>query len=364
MAKMLSDRRRRILNALINEYISTAAPVSSKALVGNYDFNISSATVRNELYVLEEDGYVISPHVSSGRIPTDSGYRAFVDQLIDELHSDEPGSERPVNSGEAQAYADLANSAAELDAVLHETSRILNRFSDCLALVIAPRISKLTLRQISLISMDSHHVIAVLVVKDGRVLNKVVELKQALTQDELRTLERLLNDEFVLRGDPNSPTLIPSHGDQIQKRAFISDPACQEALITLIDQIDECLLEGERDRLHINGIEALFSKPEMQKMSLSLGFARLLDDDLRIFRLLDDFLAEDGVSARIGHENVDDEMSDVSVIAAKYGEDSHEGLVAVVGPTRMDYSKVIDSVERATDFLDKTMGVGEEEDEA
>ena len=359
---MLSDRRRRILNALINEYISTAAPVSSKALVGNYDFNISSATVRNELYVLEEDGYVISPHVSSGRIPTDSGYRAFVDQLISELHSDDSGNERAVNSGEAQAYADLANSAAELDSILHETSRILNRFSDCLALVIAPRISKLTLRQVSIISMDTHHVIVVLVVKDGRVLNKMVELKQALTADELRTLERILNEQYVLSDEFNTSSLVPSHGDQLQKRAFVSDPACQEALLTLIDQIDECLMEGERDRLHVNGIEALFSKPELQKMSLSLGFARLLDDDLRIFRLLDDFLAEDGISAKIGHENEDDEMSDVSVIASKYGEDSHEGIVAVVGPTRMDYSKVIDSVERATDFLDKAVGAGEEDE--
>ena len=344
---MLSDRRRKVLNALIEEYISTASPVSSRAIVGKHGLGVSSATVRNELYVLEEDGYVTSPHVSSGRIPTDTGYRSFVDDLLDAAA--EKDEEEPRTDGELAE--DLRESAMELDDLLKQTSRALNRFTDCLAVVMAPRLTKIALKQIALVKMDARHVIVVLAVKDGRVLNRVVELAKDHTSEEIRMLEMLLNREYEISG-----AFDPLAGDRQQMlRRAVGDSAIRAELDRLTAAIDDCLFEGERERVHLNGLEDLFSQPEMQKMSLTMGFARLLDDDLLMFRLLGDFLASRGVVVRIGHENANETLSDISVVASTYGEDDREGMVAIIGPTRMNYEKVIDAVRNASGFLDGKM---------
>ena len=344
---MLSDRRRKVLNALIEEYISTASPVSSRAIVGKHGLGVSSATVRNELYVLEEDGYVTSPHVSSGRIPTDTGYRSFVDELLDtDAEKDDAESK-----SDGKLADDLRESATELDDLLKETSRALNRFTDCLAVVMAPRLTKIALKQIALVMMDARHVIVVLAVKDGRVLNRVVELAFDHTSEEVRLLEMLLNREYEISG-----AFDPLAGDRQQVlRSAIGESTIRTELSRLTTAIDDCLFEGERERVHLNGLEDLFSQPEMQKMSLTMGFARLLDDDLLMFRLLGDFLASRGVVVRIGHENASETLSDISVVASTYGEDDREGMVAIIGPTRMDYEKVIDAVRNASGFLDETM---------
>ncbi len=344
---MLSDRRRKVLNALIEEYISTAAPVSSRAIVGNHSLGVSSATVRNELYVLEEDGYVKSPHVSSGRIPTDTGYRFFVDELLDNIPEDDEGQKK----ADSEVSEDLRESAGELDELLIKTAKALNKFTDCLAVVMSPRVTRIALKKIALVQMDRDHVIVVIAVKDGRVLNKVVELSKPHTMEEVHALELLVNQEYDIRGsfDP----LSKSNGEGSNIAIDLSSAKPEIERIT--KAIDDCLFEEERDRVHLNGIEDLFSQPEMQKMSLAMGFAKLLDDDLMMFRLLGDFLASKGVNVRIGHENADESFSDISVVASSYGDDDREGIVAIVGPTRMDYQKVIDAVHRASGFLDETV---------
>lgn len=350
---MLSDRRRRVLNALIEEYISTAAPVSSKAIVGRHSLGVSSATVRNELYVLEEDGYVVSPHVSSGRIPTDTGYRTFVDELLeaDENGGDGEAEDEARAEAKASIADDLKESATELDDLLRQTSKALNRFTDCLAVVMAPRLSRIALKQVALVKMDSTHVIVVIAIRDGRVLNRVAELEFDHSSEELHALEMMLSEYFEIKGafDP-----LAGEGKGIP-RGIISDAIAERELSRLVAAVEDCLIEEERERIHLNGIEDLFSQPEMQRMSLTMGFARLLDDDLMMFRLLGDFLASKGVCVRIGHENADETFSDISVVASSYGDDDQTGMVAIVGPTRMDYEKVIDAVRNASGFLDNTL---------
>ena len=354
---MLSDRRRRVLNALIEEYISTAAPVSSKAIVGRHDLGVSSATVRNELYVLEEDGYVISPHVSSGRIPTDTGYRTFVDELLENAEQRAgvapEGADAADDEGEARIEDDLRESASELDDLLKQTSRALNRFTDCLSVVMAPRVTRIALKKIALVKMDARHVIVVVAIKDGRVLNRVVEFAEEHTGDEIHALEMMLNELFEIKGafDPLAGDA-PASGISM---GALTDTTARQELEKLVAGIEECLVEEERDRVHLNGIEDLFSQPEMQRMSLTMGFARLLDDDLMMFRLLGDFLANRGVSVRIGHEHGDESFSDISVVASSYGGDDQKGMVAIIGPTRMNYEKVIKAVRQASGFLDDTL---------
>ncbi len=381
---MLSDRRRKVLNALIEEYISTAMPVSSRAIVGNYRIGVSSATVRNELTVLEEDGYVISPHVSSGRIPTDAGYRTFVDELLadmekrkaDATNSKAAGGKSSSQTGSGSAASrsrgsgasakaqsqmgtqsspdpeieNLRESATELDNLLRETSRALNRFTDCLAIVMAPKITEVAIKRIALVSLDERHVIVVVAVKDGRVLNHNVELDHPRTTEEVRVIEELLNARFDIKGAFDPLTIA-----NLTKEIKVGDATLQADLDKLAKKVEDCLLEEKHERVHLNGMEDLFSQPEMQSISLTMGFARLLDDDLLIFRLLGDLLASRGVSVRIGSEIKDETFSGVSVVSSSYGKEDNGGIVAIVGPTRMDYQKMIEAVNRASGFLDDTV---------
>ncbi len=353
---MLSDRRRKVLNALIEEYISTASPVSSRAIVGKHGLGVSSATVRNELYVLEEDGYVVSPHVSSGRVPTDTGYRSFVDELLSNI-AEEDEEQKQADDSIAE---ELKDSADELDDLLKETSRALNRFTDCLAVVMAPRVTKISLRQISLVRIDSTHVIAVLVIKDGRVLNTVVELDEPRSAEEVCVLEAMVNKEFEIKGsfdplakdegDADDSSTGAKHGHG--KQPILGDASSKKDLQKIVEAIDDKLFDEECTQLHFNGVENLFSQPEMQKMSLAMGFARLLDDDLTMFRLLGDFVSMKGLDVRIGHENNDESLGNISVVASSYGSDDRKGTIAIVGPTRMDYGKIIDAVRSASGYLD------------
>ncbi len=368
---MLSDRRRKVLNALIEEYISTASPVSSRAIVGNHSLGVSSATVRNELYVLEEDGYVVSPHVSSGRIPTDTGYRTFVDELLSSI----PENDECEKQADESIAEELQDSAEELDDLLKKTSKALNRFTNCLAVVMAPRVTKISLKQISLVRIDGTHVIAVLVVKDGRVINTVVELDEPRSAEEVRALEAMVNKEFEIKGsfDPlakeggengasagkdqhgedasGSETTGAHHGSL----PLAGDASSRNDLKKLVDAIDGKLFDEECTQLHFNGVENLFSQPEMQKMSLAMGFARLLDDDLTMFRLLGDFVSMKGLDVRIGHENDDESLGNISVVASSYGSEDRKGTIAIVGPTRMNYGKIIDAVRFASGYLDNSI---------
>ena len=162
---MLSDRRQRVLAALIEEYVARALPVGSRTLTEHYQLGVSPATVRNELSVLEDGGYIAQPHTSAGRIPTDAGYRAFVDNLL-------VSGLAPDEARYGAVVEELRRSATELDALLERTSAALARLTDCLSIVLAPSVLTLRIKQISLISLSSYRALVVLVTEDGcEVLN-------------------------------------------------------------------------------------------------------------------------------------------------------------------------------------------------
>lgn len=345
---MLSERRRKVLNALIEEYIATASPVSSRAIVGNHSLGVSSATVRNELYVLEEDGYVISPHVSSGRIPTDAGYRSFVDELLENIPDDEEEGE-PTQVDE-QIASELQDSADELDDLLKQTSKALNRFTSCLAVVMSPRASNVTLKKISLVSLDTTHAVAVAVLEDGKVASTVVEFDEPHSPEEVAALEGMVSRVYEIRGafDPLEHESSEIHPD-------IGEVAFGKDLQKIVEAIDDELYDEESTKVHFDGVGNLFSQPEMQQMSLAMGLAHLMDDDMSMFRLLGDFVSMNGLAVRIGHENSDENLNDISVVASNYGTEDRKGTVAVIGPTRMDYGKIIDAVRFASGYLDNNI---------
>ena len=335
---VLSDRRQRVLAALIEEYVARALPVGSRTLTERYQLGVSPATVRNELSVLEDGGYITQPHTSAGRVPTDFGYRAFVDNLLScDLAADDERY-RPV-------VDELRRSASELDALLEQTSSALTRLTDCLSIVLAPSVLNLRIKQLSLVSLTPHRALVVLVTEDGQVFNRQMEFAEEVPSDELARVQRFLGE---VMGGKTLQEVEDGLG-QGMVEAF-RDPLVLMAL----DEVLSCLQESAPSRAHRLGVSSLLTKPEFSQSQALLPVMRVLEDDTVLLHILDD-AARQGAGApsvRIGSENGAEALSGVSVVASRYGRGASAGVVAVVGPTRMDYSKVIRAVRMASAALE------------
>lgn len=331
---MLSDRRQRVLQALIEEYIANAQPVGSRTLVDRYRLGVSPATVRNELSVLEDEGYLTSPHTSAGRIPTDAGYRAFVDDLLEDEYGDET---------QGSAFDELREAASKMDDLMEKTSAALTRLTDCLSVVLAPSLLGTAVKQVSLVSFTPRRALMVVVTDDGQVLDRHIEFAEEVSSDELASVQNALN--AVLSGRSMSEV----RGMAAQRT---SDALASPLGRVVVDELVECLNAGESDRAYRLGISSLLKKPEFSNAAAALPVLQVLEDDTVLMHLFDD-VADSGnaLEVRIGSENGASQLSGVSVVAAQYGPSDSSGIVAVIGPTRMDYSKVINAVRAARSAL-------------
>ena len=335
---VLSDRRQRVLSALIEEYVERALPVGSRTLTERYQLGVSPATVRNELSALEEQGYISQPHTSSGRIPTDFGYRAFVDELISSgVVQDDERSRAAVTR--------LRNSARELDDLMEQTSAALSHLTDCLSIVLAPVIEERKVRQITMISLDAHHAVIVIVTKSGDVLNRKIDFKDEVSADELSRIQRLLNNAFCAR---------LSEAGRISDIATLlkSDAAGDPLTALVIDEILDCLNDSDSNHSHRLGMSSLMKKPEFSRSESLLPIIQAFDDDTVLLELME-CSTDDMPIVKIGTENSSKLLSGVSIIASRYGRGENEGVVAVIGPTRMDYSRALKAVHMASSALDE-----------
>ncbi len=329
---MLSDRRQRVLGALIEEYISRAMPVGSRTLTERYHLGVSPATVRNDLSALEDAGYIAQPHTSAGRIPTDAGYRAFVDDLLASDMVAEDVFDRDM-------VAELRRSATELDELLERTSAVLTRLTDCLSVVIAPSLITGQIRQLSLISLTNHQALIVIVMESGRVLNRQVSFDGEVSPEELASVQNLLSRVFI----GNSLAEIKAAYDKKTDEAFRSP------LVRLIlEEIIVCLSESNGGRSHRLGMSSLLQQPEFSSSRSLLPIMQVLEDDTVLLHVFDDAMESDAdCVVRIGTENASESLAGVSVVAGQYGRGEGAGIVAVIGPTRMNYSRVIRAVRAA-----------------
>ncbi len=335
---MLSDRRQRVLAALIEEYVSRAVPVGSRTLVEQYHLGVSPATVRNELSVLEDDGYIEQPHTSSGRVPTDYGYRSFVDDLLDA----KPLSDEQDGDVEG-AVDDLRQSAARLDDLMEQTSQQLSRLTECLSVVVPPSSLGLNVKQISFVLLTPYRVLIVVVSDDGQVLNRQVDFASEVDSDELARAQELVSRVLV--------------GKSLQEIRGVMDLKTVEALRAplvqaLIGELFDCLKQGGANRSHHLGLPALLKQPEFVNSQALVPVLHLLEDDTVLLELLDDEASDDDIPlVRIGHENGNEQLAGVSVVAGRFGRGDAAGVVAVIGPTRMDYPQVIKAVHTAQQNL-------------
>lgn len=334
---MLNERRRRVLQALVEEYIASATPVGSKTLVDRYELGCSPATVRNELSILEETGYVVQPHVSAGRMPTDTGYRSFVDELI------ERGS--GALGGEGVGGANLPRTA-EFDELMRETSTALTRLTSCLAVVLAPSISLARVRRIDLLSLSPKRALFVLITESGQVVNRTIELGRDATPERVSDVERALNAAFDGKRAADIRPL---------RSALAAADDADDLVPRVVDEILDALAETDRDRLYHVGIPALLAQPEFHDAEQARPLIEFLEDGIVVLEALSDALVTRDVTVRIGHENRRAELGNVSIVATNYGVGSADGVVGVIGPTRMDYSRAMAAVRLIADGLSEAL---------
>lgn len=331
---MLSDRRQIVLRALIEEYIARALPVGSRTLVERYNLGISSATVRNELSLLEEMGYLAQPHTSAGRVPTDFGYRAFVDDLLS--REDEEG----VDEDDPLAK-ELRESARDLDDLMERTSQALARFTDCMTLLVPPRFLTVDIRLINLVLLTPQRLLAVIVTDDGQVFNRQMDLSCEYSQEEVEKTQSLLNKVLAGKSLSSTSSVPPLDMDAIHDDLFR----------LVMAEILACLKDQNAIKAHPLGISHLLGKPEFSDSSCLMPVLEELEGDTMLLRMFNDAVGSEEPVVRIGHENDSEALSSVSLIANRFGEAEHSGLILIVGPTRMDYSQVLKAVRAARNVL-------------
>lgn len=329
---MLSDRRQIVLRALIEEYIARALPVGSRTLVERYNLGISSATVRNELSLLEEMGYLAQPHTSAGRIPTDFGYRAFVDELFSESDPD---------NGEDALARELRESASDLDDLMDRTSQALARFTDCMTLLVPPRILSVDIRLINLVLLTPQRLLTVIVTEDGQVFDRQMDLPRDYSQDEIGKTQEALNNILV------GTSLSSTSGELPLGASGVHDDLFRMVMAEIL----ACLKDQNAIKAHPLGISHLLGKPEFSNSSCLMPVLEELEGDTMLLRVFNDAAASEEPVVRIGHENDSEALSSVSLIANRFGEAEHSGLILIVGPTRMDYSQVLKAVRAARNVL-------------
>lgn len=326
----LSQRSRQILEAIVEDYIATAEPVGSSAVAKRHAMSLSSATVRNVMASLEELGLLTSPHTSAGRVPTEKGFRFYVDSLV---------SLRPISQQEKKEILKrYRESGGNLTDMLRETSRTLSSLSNYTGIVVAPRFTSNLFRQIEFVKLGSRKILTILVSCNGAVQNRIIETEQEFSQDDLVRMSNYLNS--ILEG----LTI-----DQVRQKILVemqSDKIRYDQLMSRALTLSEQALPAAEQDVFIAGQSRILEQPEFTNLHQMREIFAAFEEKGRLVELLGRCMQADGVQIFIGSETPLKEMAGMSLITSTYltGNDTI-GLLGVVGPTRMGYSSVIPIVD-------------------
>lgn len=331
----LSDRSRSILAALVAEYVETGEPVASGTLVRRGGLGLSSATVRNVLASLEEQGFVYQPHTSSGRVPTDLGYRCYVDMLLE--------SRRPSRVPGLEAQLRGAGGVPLMEEALTTASHVLSEASHHVGFALAPAAEESGFQRIDFVPLAETRILVVVVMRRGQITNKVVDIGEHLPVDDLRMAANYLNEEFA--------------GRPLQEvRAAVMARLAEER--TLYDQLMSRALRLARSTLDgLAGQPSLFIEgfaslvEETAEGAVSLGTLRallqMIEEKHRLLRILAEYMEGPGLTVIIGEEHTAPDLRAFSLVTASYSDGDRRGSIGVIGPTRMRYSKAISIVDTA-----------------
>lgn len=333
----LDERKKRILQAIILDYIATADPVGSRTIAKKYDLGVSPATVRNEMADLEEMGFIEQPHTSAGRIPSQSGYRYYVDCLMQKT---------PLKKEIREiVQVALVDRMRETEAVIQMVSKLLSQLTNYTALVLAPFYAETVLKHVQFVPVDSYRAVMVIVFEDGHVEHKTVDIPERLDEEEYYLINNLLNHHLkgISLSEFKSKTVKNIYRDLFRQKRILKN---------IFNKIEETLISEHEQKVYLGGTLNILNQPEFNQIDKVKDLLQMLEKEELVKEVMTSSFQDPGISVKIGTENILESMKDCSLITATYRVDGKLiGTLGVLGPTRMEYSRAISIIEYLTKAL-------------
>jgi heat-inducible transcriptional repressor len=341
---MQEERRLAVLRAIVEDYVATEEPVGSKSLVERHGLGVSPATVRNDMAALEDEGYIAQPHTSAGRVPTDKGYRLFVDRLT---------TVKPMSAAEKRAIASILDGAVDLDDVVQRSVRLLAQLTRQVAVVQYPTLSRSTVRHVELLALAPNRLLVVLILSTGRVEQRLVELAAEISEDDLVDLRTRINragiGEIIAVAASELRGLVPAEE---------AGPTTPTAIATaaVVDALVEAMSDHRSDeRMAVGGAANLARFGDSFDSDVR-PLLEALEEHVVLLKLLGEATTGEVLTVRIGHEGPYQELSSTSVVATGYGPgDEALARLGIVGPTRMDYPGSMAAVRAVARYVSRIL---------
>ena len=321
---MLDNRKKKILQAIIDEYINTAEPVSSGTLAQKYNLECSSATIRNEMVELEKDGYLDKPHTSSGRMPSAKGYRLYVDELLKEDNI----------SLEEIKYiqSKLETRVNEIEELTKIATNTLSEVTHYTSVAIGPRTEFQNIEEVKFVLLGSRMLMAVILTDTGIIKETIIKFDEDITEEQVNTLNFIFNNK--LKGKP-----IQAIDKPLEEYIFSEMNYSLKVIKPIMEQLEKVI--NEESKVYLEGANKAFELPEFKSLEVAKSFVNLIDTKQVMLDLLNTGFAQD-INVYIGDEKDNKQLKDFSIITFKHRyQDKDLGTIGIIGPKRMDYSKVI-----------------------
>ena len=320
----MEDRKRRVLQAIVEEYINSAEPISSNSLINKYGLDCSSATIRNEMAELEKSGYLDKVHTSSGRVPSAKGYRFYVDELMQDDR---------ISLDEIKYISEkLETKVHEIEDLTKLTATTISEITHYTAVTIGPKTTEQIIEEIKFVMLGSRMILAIIMTDSGMVKETIIKFDEDINEKQVETINYMFNNK--LTGQP-----IEKIDKPLEEYLFKEMSDSVRVIKPIIDQIKKVLFE--ENKIYLEGARRELDLPEFNSLEVAKNFMNIIDTKDLIADMLNSGFAED-INIYIGEENEKEELKDFSVVTFKHKVDNKEmGTIGIIGPKRMDYAKVI-----------------------
>ncbi len=341
---MLDERKKRILKAIVDDYITNAEPVGSRTIEKKYSLGLSSATIRNEMADLEELGYLQQPHTSAGRVPSISGYRLYVDELM---------TQYSLTMEELDVLSEVMHSKLDfIDKIIAKTSDIMSNLTNYTSFIVKPKIMTASIKNIRLIDVDKNVALAIIITNEGIVKDEKIKFSRSVTQDELIRLEMAINNHLsgIDFSDITMEKII----------TIVNEARVSNDLVIKVFEFIKSSIESPENDVVIKGQDNILGFPEFQNIEKAKQYLKFVNDRENVIKLIEDGGAlENDINIQIGNVGG---VENCSIVTSKYKlSDNTEGVIGLIGPVRMDYKKAVSVMKYVTDIINSKMNENDEQ---
>jgi heat-inducible transcriptional repressor len=339
VVRVLDDRKLDVLRAIVEDCVATHEPVGSKTLVDRHNLGVSPATVRNDMAALEDEGYITQPHTSAGRIPTDAGYRLFVDRL---------STVKTLSAAEKKAISSFLAGAVDLDDVVRRTVRLLAQITRQVAIVQYPTLARSSVRHVEVVTMTPRRLLLVLITSTGRVEQRILETTEDVAEQLVGDLRSRLNTTLTGQRLADATTVLAGVPD-----AF--PPADRSLVSAMVTTLIEAFTDEGEQRVAVGGAANLTRYGDDFERNVK-PVLEALEEQVILLKLLGEATYPQTLTVRIGHENPYEELATTSVVATGYGSKSEAlATLGIVGPTHMDYPSTMGAVRAVARYVSQLL---------